>query len=334
MLERFGLDAEAARVYRARLLAPEDPDEALAEATGLTVLQVRDATDRLAHVGLVTPLEESGDGKAVRPRSPEVALSAYLRREEQQLARRHAELQAMREQADTFADDYRRERDRRGTEQVEVLATRAETVTRMSELNQGVRRSVRSFVATKYPVEVYASSLDEDGGVLDRGVDVRVVHLDSVTGDPQIRPHLAAFARAGAAVRSAPRLPVRMVVYDAERALVARDPHDPTQGAVVLTSPGVVAALVALFDLVWRQSADLLSPGERAGAREGAGPPAADLELLRLLLDGHTDESSARALQVSPRTVRRMIADLQRRAGATSRFELAARAVDLGWLRL
>lgn len=329
MLERFGLDAEAAAVYRARLLSPEEPEEALAEATGLSVLQVRDATDRLAHLGLVTAVAH-GDGKGVHPRSPEVALSAYLRREEQQLARRHAELQAMREQADSFADDYRRERDRRGLEQVEVLATRAETATRMSELNQSVRRSVRSFVAAKHPVGVYTDDVAEEGRVLERGVDVRVVHLDSVTSDPQIRPHLEAFARQGAHVRSAPILPVRMVVYDAQRALVARDPHDPTLGAVVLTSPGVVAALLALFESVWQCAEDLLEPASRHDDR----PTAADLELLRLLLEGHTDESSARALQVSPRTVRRMIVELQRRAGATSRFELAARAVDRGWLRV
>ncbi|MFG3700804.1 hypothetical protein ACGF5C_23225 [Micromonospora sp. NPDC047620] len=40
----------------------------------------------------------------------------------------------------------------------------------------------------------------------------------------------------------------------------------------------------------------------------------------------------ARQFSVSARTVRRMIADLADRIGATSRFELGVQAVRLGWL--
>jgi DNA-binding NarL/FixJ family response regulator len=86
-------------------------------------------------------------------------------------------------------------------------------------------------------------------------------------------------------------------------------------------------------------------PAGRAGAAGAAGGPAADalimaetsptaseLLLLRLLADGSKDEAAARALGVSVRTVRRMVADLMRRLDARSRFQAGILAQRRGWL--
>jgi DNA-binding CsgD family transcriptional regulator len=83
----------------------------------------------------------------------------------------------------------------------------------------------------------------------------------------------------------------------------------------------------------------------RANAAGGADGPAADalimaetsptvseLLLLRLLADGSKDEAAARALGVSVRTVRRMVADLMRRLDARSRFQAGILAQRRGWL--
>ena len=53
---------------------------------------------------------------------------------------------------------------------------------------------------------------------------------------------------------------------------------------------------------------------------------------LRLLAIGHTDESIAKRLGLSDRTVRRIVTDLMRRLDARSRFEAGVRAVQIGWL--
>ncbi|WP_197364098.1 response regulator transcription factor, partial [Streptomyces clavuligerus] len=53
---------------------------------------------------------------------------------------------------------------------------------------------------------------------------------------------------------------------------------------------------------------------------------------LHLLADGHTDDSVAKRLGVSPRTARRMANDLMERLEARSRFEAGVRAVQRGWL--
>lgn len=54
--------------------------------------------------------------------------------------------------------------------------------------------------------------------------------------------------------------------------------------------------------------------------------------LIKMLAQGHKDEACARNLDVSVRTVRRMVADLTERVGAGSRFEPAILAARGGWI--
>ena len=80
--------------------------------------------------------------------------------------------------------------------------------------------------------------------------------------------------------------------------------------------------------------------GNGSGRDNGAGLDgtadealsAAELLLLALLGDGLKDEAVARALGVSVRTVRRMVAELMHRLDARSRFQAALLAQRRGWL--
>jgi DNA-binding NarL/FixJ family response regulator len=55
--------------------------------------------------------------------------------------------------------------------------------------------------------------------------------------------------------------------------------------------------------------------------------------ILHLMAEGLTDATISARLNIAARTVRREINGLKRAAGATSRFQLALRAQELGWLR-
>jgi DNA-binding NarL/FixJ family response regulator len=57
-----------------------------------------------------------------------------------------------------------------------------------------------------------------------------------------------------------------------------------------------------------------------------------ELKLLSLLFSGTTDKAAAATLDVSVRTVRRMVRDLMNRLGARSRFQAGAKAAERGWL--
>ncbi|MGP3912341.1 response regulator transcription factor [Nonomuraea sp. 10N515B] len=54
--------------------------------------------------------------------------------------------------------------------------------------------------------------------------------------------------------------------------------------------------------------------------------------ILRLMAEGLTDAAISARLDIAPRTVRREINGLKQAAGAASRFQLALRAQELGWL--
>ncbi len=119
-----------------------------------------------------------------------------------------------------------------------------------------------------------------------------------------------------------------MVLVDSAIALVPIDPADPRKGALCLTRPGVVASLVALFECVWDAATPL--GADRETGRAGLSDQ--ERELLLLIAQGHTDESAAAQLFISPRTSRRMMASIMERLGARSRFEAGVKAAQHGWL--
>jgi DNA-binding NarL/FixJ family response regulator len=81
---------------------------------------------------------------------------------------------------------------------------------------------------------------------------------------------------------------------------------------------GVVDALRLLFEVLWRQGAPM--PGTQpAGDRR-------NLQVLRLLAAGAKDETIARQLGLSLRTVRRRVAEQISELGATTRFQAGVEA--------
>ncbi|GAA1406084.1 response regulator transcription factor [Catellatospora coxensis] len=61
-------------------------------------------------------------------------------------------------------------------------------------------------------------------------------------------------------------------------------------------------------------------------------PTGRQIEVIRLLADGSTDETIARRLDVSVRTVRRDIADLTRQLDVQGRMALGVAVERLDWL--
>jgi DNA-binding CsgD family transcriptional regulator len=163
---------------------------------------------------------------------------------------------------------------------------------------------------------------------LERGVAIKAVYQDSFRNDPQTLAYARWLAELGGETRTVPMIILQMVIVDRRVALLPLDPADPRQGAVETTSPGVLAALSALFDYVWSTA----TPFGTAATLDNRGLGPSERELVRLLGEGHTDESAARKLGLSVRTIQRMMADLTTRLGAESRFQAGANAVRQGWL--
>jgi hypothetical protein len=88
---------------------------------------------------------------------------------------------------------------------------------------------------------------------------------------------------------------------------------------LLVRSSSLLDALCEMFEMYWRVAAPFVT---------GDAAVAAD-PLIPLLASGMNDKSIEHELAMSPRTLARRIVDLNRRLGATTRFQagwLAARA--------
>jgi DNA-binding NarL/FixJ family response regulator len=139
---------------------------------------------------------------------------------------------------------------------------------------------------------------------------------------------LAAARRAVAAgeqSRVHPKVPMKLAIADRRVALLPLVLEDMVASALVIRPCALLDALVALFELLWQQATPLVP----AGADH---PHPSDLGLLTLLAGGAKDETIARQLGISPRTVTRRVAELLDELGARTRFQAGVLAERHGWL--
>ena len=327
MLEALGLTAAAASVYQAMLDRPGSGVAELADTVALSEGAVRDALDELADAMLVrASREDPGLPRAV---SPEVGLADLVRRQEADLAARQARVAAARAAATAMLADRAGAAAGGGMRGERLLGLDA-IQNRLEELGRAVKgecMGVHPGAAQR--ADDLAAGRPLDAEAMARGVVFRTLYQDSVRNDAPTIGHAHWLLDHGGEVRTAPVLPHRMVIVDREQALVPIDPADSRKGALHVTEPGIVAALVDLFELAWATAVPLGAVRERD---PGTGLSEPERELLRLLGTGLTDEGCSHRLGVSLRTVRRMMSSVMERLDATSRFEAGLKAAQRGWL--
>lgn len=323
MLESLGLSTASEIVYRAMLSQPAWGVAELAIHTGLSEAEIRHALDALAELALVQPSRQPG---GLRATSPEVGLAALLAQAEAKIAQRQHEITATRAVIRALAETHDTQLHRDELIRLDHLdAVR----TRLQELAVSARTECLSFnPGAAHRPDAMAASRPLNQAALERGVCIRAIYQDSFRNDPQTLAYARWFTDLGGQARTVPMVPMQMIIVDRELSLLPIDPSDPRLGALEVRSPGVLAALCAMFEQVWASA----TPFGRMAPADARGLDPQERELLRLLGDGHTDESAARKLGLSVRTIQRMMADLTNRLSAASRFQAGANAVRQGWL--
>lgn len=328
MLEVLGIDERAESVYCLMLQQQEWTAATLAAALQCSEAEVTEAWE---HLGRLQLLRHSlQDPQLMRAVSPEVGLRLLLQEresrllhEQQQLAEGHAAVMRLVEE---YAGGIGGDR-----HEVEYLGGIDAIQRRLEELAHRCERECLSFMpGGAQSAASLEASKPLDQHLLDRGVQVLTVYLESVRNDQATLNYAQWLTERGGQVRTAPTLPIRMVIFDREGALLPVDPDRTKKGAVLLRGPGVLTALAALFEQVWDRASVFGTARDKE--RNEAGLTAQEAELLRLLFQGNTDEIAARKLGVGLRTVRRMMADLMGRLDARSRFEAGAKAAQRDWL--
>jgi DNA-binding CsgD family transcriptional regulator len=327
VLEALGLSAAAEAVYQAMLDEPGYGVAELAASTRLPESEIRAAFDELADMMLVRASRDHAGG--LRAVSPKVGLADLIRRQEAELATRQARIAVAKAAVTTMVAD---QADSTGSDAVggERLLGLDAIQGRLEELGRGMVgecMGVHPGPAQRAEDLEAGKPLDEEA--LARGVTFRTLYQDSVRSDPTTIAHAHWLLERGGEVRTAPVVPQRMVIVDRRQALVPIDPANTRKGALHVTEPGIVKALVDLFELAWATAVPLGAVHERDPE---TGLNDAEKEMLRLLASGITDEAASRRLGVSRRTVLRMMASVMERLEASSRFEAGLKAAQRGWL--
>ncbi|WP_354640686.1 helix-turn-helix transcriptional regulator [Kitasatospora camelliae] len=333
------MDASAA-LYRRLLADPARPLTELRVELGCGPEEFDSAVAELRELGLLQPAarsaagSEAGPGPSARPATPPqapdgltaVSVDTAARRLLAEADGRVAELlAALRRTRDSVERLHSRYLPLRGEDAHELVRGGDRVAALLEDAARGARTEALSLRPRQDHSEAaLAGKLARERIALAHGVDLRTVYPAAALRHPAVLAHVRELTAAGARIRVAHTLPLHLIVVDGRLAVLPA-PAEP-EAVVVVRDPAVVGVVRELFEHFWTGAwvpPDLLGRAAPEGRRR---------EVLRLLAAGLTDQAIGRQLEVSDRTVRRLVAELTADLGARSRFQAGVHAARLGWI--
>lgn len=318
-LQDLGASAVADRVYASLVRRGRQPIGPLASSLAESPYAVRAAVDELQELRLV-----SRCGEEVIPLSPRAAIETLAEGRARGAA-------TARQSAETLGALWAAHVD--GPPYVEMLTTTDAVQAAALAIHEHAAAPVRALsigpVGLVEPVDAEPQVAPGVMDALARGVAYRVVYGAEILRHPLAVAAVSRCLAAGEQARVLPDVPLNLTIGDTYAILVMGASGTERLHAMVVHPSDLHDRLVGLFEVFWGLALPI-SP-----AVEATGPTASDpgsRRLLTLLAAGLTDESIARELGVSERTVARRIVVLQRALGAQGRFQLGVQAIRHGLL--
>jgi Mn-dependent DtxR family transcriptional regulator len=311
MLEALGISQFAESVYRALLADPGRTATELARALARSTKATRRAVVELEESGLVT----RAPGRPVRllAARPDTAIDLLV-------ARRQSELTTVQVNARALAAQM--SGPRQPDELLEILTGRRAVGHRYRALVRGCEREL--LVIDRPPYAAPPEPAEEEVTTrLSDDIVVRGLYAPESLETPGGLEAVRRAIEKGEQSRLHPKLPMKLAIADRSVALLPLMLDDMVENALVVRKCALLDALVVLFELLWEQSSPVV-PGPVA--------EQPDVGLLTLLAAGAKDETIARQLGISPRTVTRRVAELLDQLGARTRFHAGVLAARNGWL--
>ncbi|RPE39184.1 regulatory LuxR family protein [Streptomyces sp. Ag109_O5-1] len=325
MLEPLGLDSLSEDVYRIMLVHPGDGVDHIANRLGVPTAQVRTCLDHLAKLTVIRPYPQGVSG--FFPVSPERAMTLLLQRHQADLAAHHQRIEAARAAAAQLIAECAHLAPGNAPGEEVIPAEGIHSF--LMELGEQAHSEVMTFApGGAHSAVDLAAGRAANQTILDKGVRMRTIYLDSIKHDACTRSHLTWLTEQGASVRTIPTLPIRMIIADRQIAVLPTTINDARQGALIVRRDSILTALCGLFEAMWTAATPFGQP-TRGSVEELSRQHTQTLELLA---QGMTDEAIAKRMGLSARTIRRTVADLLDKLQARSRFEAGKRAVQLGLL--
>jgi DNA-binding GntR family transcriptional regulator/DNA-binding CsgD family transcriptional regulator len=319
LLASFGVPQSDEDVYLFLLSQPRASGPEIMAGTGLPRTQVRVAVQTLTSNGLIT----SGPGRTPRFAAvpPEAALHALAYRRRQEIdAARLAAVEALSQLYEPGSASL--------ADLIEVVSGERAVRERTVQLLANAETEVLELSRPPYLM----STDDIELANLARGVSYRYVYDHQALGEPGMREAIESCARAGEQARLAATVPLKLSIVDrrvARMFLSSADP-DVRTGLVVVHSSSVLDALIELFELCWERAVPL--PTAETQPADGAAFTPLERQLLAMLASGLKDETIAKHLGVTTRSLRRRMAPLLDHLGARTRFQAGMQAIRHGVL--
>jgi DNA-binding CsgD family transcriptional regulator len=282
------------------------------------------ALDQLRGLGLLEQQSAGGANGPLTARAPRAPLESLAEERARQAA-------ALRESADALSQVWR-DRHRADAGYVEIVRTAAASRLAIRRITEEATALVRQLsVGPSSPVDRTPEVAPGAFGALARGVEFRVVYSAGILLDPVARQVVNSCVEQGEQARVFPDVALNLMICDDRLAALAIPrPGGRPHHTMLVRPSGLLDGLVGVFESYWRMGVPLPARGEVVGG--GTQPSDEERQLLSYLSAGRTDESIARELGVSDRTVSRRIARLQEVLGAQTRFQLGVQAGRQGWL--
>ena len=230
------------------------------------------------------------------------------------------------EQLELLADGARKLVDRTGTDQeqpdleLELISSPRQLDEMFSALQHRACHSIDAFDYGMHGPETKGQS-GAQPPALARGVRYRVIYAPSVFKRESLREAMLLSVRQGEEARVSTIVPTRTVIRDREECLVfSRMPQKSGVLAVRSRSAWFAEIMNETFEAIWRSAL----PMSNERLEDSRLLTEEEVDILKLLAAGLTDESIARLFGVSVRTIQRKVQVIQRHFGASSRFQLGA----------
>jgi sugar-specific transcriptional regulator TrmB/DNA-binding CsgD family transcriptional regulator len=317
-LEAIGLSPLEERCYRA--LIERGPNRLAGIAAELTVpvSKLRSAVAALELKGFVT--RTPGRGSTLVPARPDLAVEALILRREQ-------ELDEVRLAAARLAEEFAGRSSGAPSERPVELITGREAVAQWwVQVQRSAQLEVRIFDLPPY-VSSSTQRNPVQAELLPRGISYRVLYDETSIDDPGKVEAARASVADGELARVIDGVPIKLIIADASLALT-HDSAEVHENAVIVHPSALLRGLIALFEALWFRAVPLRFDG--AGGDDALD--GTDRSILSLLAAGSKDERIAHQLGIGLRTVRRRVATLMEAVGARTRFQVALRAKERGWL--
>lgn len=261
---------------------------------------------------------------------PEAAAFSVLAPLEESIAEQQLSLRSARSVLAAFGEVYSEVR--RQEQPPLTLLTGAPLINRMLEAAvDGCRAELlTAHPGGGRPAGVLSEAVERDVRLLSRGVRQRTLYQHTVRSHPTTLSYIERVTAAGAEVRTLAEVFERLIICDRETAFipVAENAAEGESAALQVRHPALVRFLARFFDNAWTRSVPVRTESLRTPTI------ASDIQRTILLgvVSGETDESIARRLGMSRRSVAEHIRKVSQRLESNSRAQLGYRLATSGLL--